>query len=67
MEISVRAQVLWPRRVPQRLAITPPRTWPSACYEDVGTPNYVISRLHSPAHTYPCQRFAAALTGTNAW
>ena len=34
---------------------------------DVGTPNQTISRLNSPACTHPCQRFAAALTGANAW
>jgi len=51
---SVRAQVLRPRGVRQQLAITLPAIWPSAYKHDVGTPNRLISRLNSPAHTYPC-------------
>ena len=53
------AQVLRPRGVRQRLAITLLTMWPSASGDSVGTPNKVISRLNSPACTYPCQRFAA--------
>ena len=30
-------------------------------------PETLISRLNSPACTYPCQRFAAALAGAHAW
>ena len=33
--------------------ITPSRAWPSAWCDSVGTPNSHISRLNSPAHTYP--------------
>jgi len=39
---------------------------PSAYLDSVGTPNSLISRLNSPACTYPCQRFAAVLTDVNA-
>ena len=59
---SVHAQVLRPRGVRRRLAITPPTMWPSACGDGVGTPIDLISRLNSPACTYPYQRFADALT-----
>ena len=31
---------------------------PSASVDSVGTPNSVITRLNSPACTYPCERFA---------
>jgi hypothetical protein len=34
--------------------------------DSVGTPKLMISRLNSPAYTCPCQRFACALTGTDA-
>ena len=40
---------------------------PSASVNRVGTPNSLISRLNSPACTYPYQRFANALTDINAW
>ena len=39
---------------------------PSANYNDVGTHGELISRLNSPACTYPCQRFAYALTNVDA-
>ena len=39
---------------------------PSASVDSVGTPNLLISRLNSPACTYPCQRFAAALADADA-
>jgi hypothetical protein len=39
---------------------------PSAQLYGVGTPNWLISRLNSPAYAYPCQRFADALTNANA-
>jgi hypothetical protein len=39
---------------------------PSACHDDAGTPDQLISRLNSPAHTYRCRRFAYALTGADA-
>ena len=50
----------------RRLAIAPPAVLPSGLLNGVGTPNSLISRLNSPACTYPCQRFAAALTNDNA-
>jgi hypothetical protein len=40
--------------------------WPSASVNSVGTPVKGISRLNIPACAYPCQRFAAALTGDDA-
>jgi len=39
---------------------------PSANYNDVGTHETLISRLNSPACTYPCQRFTDALTNADA-
>jgi hypothetical protein len=39
---------------------------PSASVNSVGTPVKGISRLNNPACTYPCQRFAAALTNGGA-
>jgi hypothetical protein len=33
---------------------------------NVGTPDKMITRLNSPAYTYPCQRFACTLTSTHA-
>ena len=39
---------------------------PSALYDRVGTPDKKITRLNSPACTYPYRRFAAALTDDNA-
>jgi hypothetical protein len=62
----VHAQVLRPRRVRQQLAIALLAVLPSVSLNDVGTPNTLISRLNSPACTYPCQRFADALTNANA-
>jgi hypothetical protein len=60
------AQVLRPRGVPRQLAITLPTMLPSASLNDVGTPKPLISQLNSLACTYPCQRFADALTNANA-
>jgi hypothetical protein len=40
---------------------------PSACNNSVGTLILLISRLNSPACTYPFQRFASVLTDENAW
>jgi hypothetical protein len=54
MELVVRAWVLRPRRVHQRLAKPPPAVLPSAHKDSVGTPNFIgISRLNSPARTPP--------------
>ncbi len=39
---------------------------PSGLINGVGTPNSLISRLNSPACTYPCQRFAPVLTDVDA-
>ncbi len=35
---------------------------PSALEDSVGTSGNPISRLNSPACTYPCQRFASVVT-----
>ena len=63
---SVHAQVLRPRGVRWQLAITRPAMLPSANYNDVGTHGTLISRLDSPACTYPCQRFTPGLTDDGA-
>jgi hypothetical protein len=55
-----------PRGVHQQLAIALPAMWPSALRDGVGTPNRLISRLTSPACTYPRQRFTDALTNASA-
>jgi hypothetical protein len=49
-----------------QLAIALQAVWPSASVNSAGTPVKGISRLNIPACTYPCQRFAAALTGASA-
>ena len=46
--------------------IAPPTMLPSASVNGVGTPKPLISRLNSPACTYPCQRFANVLTNADA-
>jgi hypothetical protein len=46
--------------------ISPPAMLPSATCNSVGTPVSLISRLNSPACTFPCQRFAVALADANA-
>jgi hypothetical protein len=43
-----------------------PAMLPSALENSVGTPNSLISRLNSPACTYPYQRFTFALADTDA-
>jgi hypothetical protein len=63
---SAHVQVLRPRGVRRQLAVTLPTMWPSASGDGVGTPEMVISRLNSPACTYPCQRFAHVLADANA-
>jgi len=40
---------------------------PSGLLNGVGTPNSLISRLNSPAYTYPYQRFTDALADADAW
>ena len=51
---------------PDGSRIAPPAMLPSDLFNGVGTPNSLISRLNSPACTYPCQRFACALTNADA-
>jgi hypothetical protein len=46
--------------------IAPRPVLPSASVHGVGTPNSILSRLNSPACTYPCQRFTATLTNDSA-
>jgi hypothetical protein len=62
----VQAKVLGPRGVHQQLAKALLVMWPSTYYDSVGTPDALISRLNSPTCTYPCQRFASALTDVDA-
>ena len=51
---------------PDGSRVTPPTMWPSASFDSVDTPDFLISRLNSPACTYPCQRFACALSDADA-
>jgi hypothetical protein len=44
-----------------------PAMLPSGLVNGVGTLNSLISRLNSPACTYPFQRFASVLTDVDAW
>ena len=44
-----------------------PAMLPSGLVNGVGTLDSLISRLNSPACTYPFQRFASALTDVDAW
>jgi hypothetical protein len=46
--------------------IAPPAMLPSDLLNGVGTPISLISRLNSPACTYPCQRFTDALADADA-
>jgi len=46
--------------------VAPQLMLPSGLVNAVGTPMSLISRLNSPACTYPCQRFAGALADDNA-
>ncbi len=43
-----------------------PAMLPSDLVNGVGTPEPLISRLNSPACTYPCQRFTAVLANVGA-
>ena len=41
--------------------------WPSAYLHGVGTPEWIMSfAAQYPARTFPCQRFAGAVTRANA-
>ena len=51
---------------PDGSRIAPPTVLPSAYFHNAGAPDSLISRLNSPACTYPCQRFASALAGADA-
>jgi hypothetical protein len=62
----VRAQVLRPRGVRWRLAHSAVSNVAFRRTDSVGTPDLLISRLNSPACTYPCERFAAPLRVANA-
>ena len=39
---------------------------PSACSDDIGTPDYIACAARYPAYTRPCQRFAETLAGNCA-
>jgi hypothetical protein len=60
------AMVLRPRGAPRRLAPNVAIDVAFRRMDSVGTPITRISRLNSPAYTYPCQRFANALTNADA-
>jgi hypothetical protein len=62
----VHARGLGPRRAVTVLAIAHPRVLPSAPNYSVGARGEMISRLDSPACTYPCQRFTLVLTDADA-
>jgi hypothetical protein len=64
MKADVHALVLRPRRAHRRLAHNAASGVAFRAYNDVGTLMLLISRLHSPAYTHPCQRSAAALADT---
>jgi hypothetical protein len=49
-----------------RLAISAHTMLPSASPYDVGVPEKDIFAAEYPARTFPCQRFAAALTSVSA-
>jgi hypothetical protein len=51
---------------PDGSRIAPPAMAPSGLFNGVETPNFLISRLTSPACNYPRQRFAVALTDADA-
>ena len=65
-EDSVHALVLRPRGAHQRLAHNATGGVAFRTFDNVGTPIPLISRLNSPAYTYPCERFAHALTNADA-
>ena len=44
----------------QRIAIPTPPVWPSDSSYCVGAPEGGLSRLNTPARTYPCRRLSAA-------
>jgi hypothetical protein len=53
------------------LAIAPHPVLPSACIHGVGIPEALFSQGYDftaryPARTFPCQRFAPALAGSDA-
>ena len=65
-EGSVHALVLRPRGVRRRLAHNATDSVAFRSFDNVGTPNSLISRLNSPAYTCPCQRFATPSRNVDA-
>jgi hypothetical protein len=59
--VSPRAWGLGPRRAGVQRVV-----WPSAYLYSVGALKSEDFAAQYPAHGFPCQRFAAALTGVNA-
>jgi hypothetical protein len=53
-------------RVVEVLAMAGLLLLPSACSDDIGTPDYIAYAARYPAYTPPCQRFADTLTDTCA-
>jgi len=64
MELVVRARVLRPRRVHQRLAKASPAAWPSANAKSVGTLNSLGFRGSIAQPTRPLSTLRCALTGS---
>jgi hypothetical protein len=64
--VSLRAWGLGPRRAGVHLAMTVRVVWPSAYLYSVGALKSEHFAAQYPARGFPCQRFAAALTGVNA-
>ncbi len=65
-DVSVCAQGLRPRPVLVRLACSGALGVAQACSDGLGTLELAHFAAQWLAHTYPCQRFACALTGARA-
>src|SRR3954465_4484666 len=50
----------------RRLALAPPRVWPSGTVTPSAPGTVALSRLDGPACTLPCRRFAGPLAGVDA-
>ena len=64
--VSPRAWGLGPRRAVAHLAMAMRAVWPSALLYSVGALDRKHFAAQYPARGFPCQRFAATLTGDAA-
>jgi hypothetical protein len=64
--VSPHAWGLGPRRADVHLAMTVRVVWPSAFLYSVSALDFQNFAAQYPARSFPCQRFAAALTGVSA-